>query len=390
MMDLAWLWESSLRGSGLILLALCARCWANGRGRGKLPQWAVAGLWTAAALRLLAPGNLAIPVAGRPLALNPAQTAIGGNGGFAWLIQAVWAAGAGFLLVCLLLRAWLAHRQIGRAEPLEDPFCRQLIAGQRLLRPARLLICGQIQSPLTCGLLRPKILLPRQMDFQDRQGLACALTHELVHIRRMDALRKGLVRAALCLHWFNPLAWMLACLADQDFELACDEKALSLLGPAQKGCYARALLRLAEQNNRSGPLYSGFSLAGQNGLEERIGSMMKYQKISRRTALAAALTVAAAATVSAAELKPVDPDVSAVQPAAAEAEYESSNSVEVNPSTATVKLENPDGSQDSYNARYAVTLEDGQQITYTLNHEHCHDVDGGVVYSVNHHGHHHN
>lgn len=379
MKDLAWLWEASLRGSGLILLALLLRMTSK-----RLPKWALSWLWTAAALRLLVPVNLMIPVQGTQRVAGlpaPGASAEPGSAGLPWFCWAVWAVGAGLSLACLLLRAWLAHRQIRQAAPLEDPFCRQLMDRQRLRRPVQLLVCEQIGTPLTCGLLRPKILLPRQMDLTDRQGLACALTHELAHIRRLDALRKGLTRAALCLHWFNPLVWMLVCLADRDLEQACDEKALSLLGTAQKGAYARALLRLAEQNSCPAPLHSGFCLAGQNGLEERIGSIMKYQKISRRVALAAALAVAAAATVSAAELKPVEPDVDA----AAQAEYEVPNSVELDPAT-TVTLKKQDNSTETY----TTTLLDGQQVSYTLNHDRCQDLEGGVCYTVGHHiSHHH-
>jgi beta-lactamase regulating signal transducer with metallopeptidase domain len=375
MMDMARLWETSLRGGALILLALLARSW-----KGRAPKWAAAWLWTAAAVRLLLPGNLVVPIQSRcaPEELVSAS-ASAASPGLTWFFQTVWAAGAGLALTCLLLRAWLAHRQIRRAVPLQDSFCQQLIDRQRLRRPVRLLICDSIGTPLTCGLLRPRILLPRRMDLTDREGLTCALTHELVHIRRLDALRKGLTRAALCLHWFNPLAWTLVCLADQDFEQACDEKALSLLGAEQKRRYALSLLRLAEQSCRPAPLHSGFGLIGQNGLEERIGSIMKYQKLSRRTALAAALAVAAAATVSAAELKPTEPDAAAALPMAAQLETEVPNSKEIGAADATLKLAKEDGRTEVWN----VTLKNGQPITYTLNPDHCQDIEGNIVYSVN-------
>lgn len=57
MMDMARLWETSLRGGALILLALLARSW-----KGRAPKWAAAWLWTAAAVRLLLPGNLVVPI----------------------------------------------------------------------------------------------------------------------------------------------------------------------------------------------------------------------------------------------------------------------------------------------------------------------------------------
>ena len=54
------------------------------------------------------------------------------------------------------------------------------------------------------------------------------LTHELVHIRSLDCLRKWLLTSALCVHWFNPLVWLMVYTANRDLELACDETVLRL------------------------------------------------------------------------------------------------------------------------------------------------------------------
>lgn len=106
---------------------------------------------------------------------------------------------------------------------------------------------------------------------------------------------------------------------------------------------------------------------------------MKYQKLSRRTALAAALAVAAAATVSAAELKPTEPDAATALPMAAQLETEVPNSREIGAADATLKLAKEDGRTEVWN----VTLKNGQPITYTLNPDHCQDIEGNIVYSVN-------
>ena len=108
MKDLAWLWEASLRGSGLILLALLLRMTSK-----RLPKWALSWLWTAAALRLLVPVNLMIPVQGTQRVAGlpvPGASAEPGSAGLPWFCWAVWAVGAGLSLACLLLR------EIGRAS----------------------------------------------------------------------------------------------------------------------------------------------------------------------------------------------------------------------------------------------------------------------------------
>ena len=81
----------------------------------------------------------------------------------------------------------------------------------------------RISSPLTYGILHPVILLPRQNLSLPQETLDCILTHEYVHIRRFDCLLKLLLTAALCLHWLNPLVWVMYLLANRDIELCCDE-----------------------------------------------------------------------------------------------------------------------------------------------------------------------
>ncbi|MFQ7454207.1 MAG: M56 family metallopeptidase [Flavonifractor plautii] len=79
-------------------------------------------------------------------------------------------------------------------------------------------------------MLRPVILLPKTLDRSDVSRLAFVLTHEMAHIRRFDALSKLLLAAAACLHWFNPLVWVMLVLANRDLELSCDAAVVRLYG----------------------------------------------------------------------------------------------------------------------------------------------------------------
>lgn len=305
MMQLQELMRMTLRGGMLIVLACLLRALL---GR-HLPKWTVVLLWCAAILRLLAP--FAVPVrvpvewladgsGGRWYTISTAvQQAGAGSAATLWWC---WLLGAAALAALLAVMCLHSHRKLREALPRQDAYCMEFVMRQHLRRRVQVLVSDQVATPITCGVLRPRIILPKTMDLTQRGQLLCVLTHEAVHIRRMDVLIKLAALAALCIHWFNPLVWLLVFLLDRDLEKACDEKVIALLGEERKHVYATALVDLAEQKNRFSPLYSGF---GQNGLEERILSIMKYQKISRLTATAAALAVLAAAGASAAELKPV-------------------------------------------------------------------------------------
>ena len=118
------------------------------------------------------------------------------------------------------------------------------------------------------------------------------MEHEYQHIRRFDTLRKGLLAAALCLHWFNPLVWAMYVLCNRDMELACDEAVTA--GGADRADYARTLLNLEERRGRRGLSGSHFS---QNALEERIRSIMKHKRFSSAALIAVLTVMTIAATV---------------------------------------------------------------------------------------------
>jgi beta-lactamase regulating signal transducer with metallopeptidase domain len=113
-----------------------------------------------------------------------------------------------------------------------------------------------IAVPLTYGIWRPVILLPKIISSKDEWRLKYILAHELVHIKRFDTLRKWLLAAALCIHWFNPLVWAMYVLANRDIELACDEAVVRAFGQTSRSQYALALIGMEEAKIGLAPLAS--------------------------------------------------------------------------------------------------------------------------------------
>ncbi|MCL2774149.1 MAG: alpha/beta fold hydrolase [Oscillospiraceae bacterium] len=161
----------------------------------------------------------------------------------------------------------------------------------------KILQSDKLTSPVTAGIIKPRIILPKSMNMNDKQLLQYVLTHEYYHIRRFDGVWKLLLIAVLCIHWFNPMAWVMFILASRDLEITCDEMVIRHLGAETKKSYAFSIISIAEQRAKFAPLYSGFS---KNAAEERIKSIMKYKKSSilaiiLSVVLAAGLTGALAA-----------------------------------------------------------------------------------------------
>ncbi|MCM1540614.1 MAG: M56 family metallopeptidase [Blautia sp.] len=181
-------------------------------------------------------------------------------------------------------------RRFRTALPVENPFVEQWLDGCRLRRKVKVMQSDRIHSPLTYGLVRPVILLPKHLEREDGRKLGYILQHEMVHIRRFDGAWKLAMAAALCLHWFNPLVWMMYVLMNRDLELSCDEEVLRVLGAGARKDYALTLIGMEERRQLPVPLYSGF---GKNAVEERIGEIMKYKKKTKAAVGAAAALVLA-------------------------------------------------------------------------------------------------
>lgn len=185
------------------------------------------------------------------------------------------------------------RREYKTALPIENDFVRCWKSENTTRRRIEIRKSDRIAAPLTYGILRPVILLPKETYWADETKLGYILAHEFVHIRRFDTLGKLLLAAALCVHWFNPLAWVMYVLANRDIELSCDETVVRKFGEIVKSAYAMTLIGLEEKRSHLTPLVSSFC---KNFIEERIVSIMKIKKTSIAVVLfAAALVIGTAA-----------------------------------------------------------------------------------------------
>ncbi len=293
------------------VIALTALLRASCRGR--LPRRMFVALWDLAALRLLVP--LSLPWAYAPRALLRAFLAHGqeqtaqvqqtahiataftaqttvmdmpsqGAAALPWG-SILWLTGA-LLLAAHFLRAYVVSlRAFGESLPDEAPQTAAILKGFPLRRHVRVRVSDRIIAPLSYGILRPVILLPRGMD-RSGDTLDHVLLHELEHIRALDAARKLLLTACVCVHWFNPLVWVMFLLANRDMELLCDARVLAHLGRASRRDYAMTLLALEARRSGLSPLASSFSMTA---IEERITAMKNMKKMSAASVLLAALLV---------------------------------------------------------------------------------------------------
>lgn len=130
---------------------------------------------------------------------------------------------------------------------------------------------ADVPTAFVRGCFHPAIYLPFGLSEQEE---ALVLRHERAHIARRDSVLRLLQYLALCLHWFNPLVWLMFVLSGRDMEQACDEYVLEHAQEDIRADYAEALLRQAA-GARMLPL-SPLSF-GAGDVKKRIESVLRFE-----------------------------------------------------------------------------------------------------------------
>lgn len=205
----------------------------------------------------------------------------------------IWAIGALICAVVFSITYWKCYKEFQTSLPIDNDFTRNWLSSHHIKRSIQIRQSELVSAPLTFGILRPVILMPKTTDWNDEKTLQYVLAHEFVHIRRFDTITKLILLIALCVHWFNPFVWVMYVLANRDIELSCDETVLHLFGENTKASYARTLIGMEEIKSGITPLCNNFS---KNALEERMTAIMKTKKSTVLSIALAVLIVAGTAT----------------------------------------------------------------------------------------------
>ena len=293
------LFQMSVAGGVLILFIVVIRALAIHR----LPKTTFLALWMIAALRLLLPfsipltfnihigldvfsdvvqelpsGNIASTLPGDSPPSYDIGTAVPSPATeHISTFEILWLVGVLLLAIYFSISYFRSMRKFRMSIPDNTPYIQNWLTAHQISRPLAVRSSDLISSPLTYGILHPVILLPKKLDRNDQVALKYVLTHEYVHIRRFDAITKILFAAVLCIHWFNPLVWVMYVLANRDMELSCDAWVIRMMGAKNRSSYALMLIKMEERRNGMSALCSHF---GKNAISERIEAIMKFKKTS--------------------------------------------------------------------------------------------------------------
>lgn len=140
-----------------------------------------------------------------------------------------------------------------------------------------------ISSPLLIGFFRPCIMLPTtelsESDFEN------TILHELTHYKRRDLFYKWLVQVTICIHWFNPLVYLVGREVNRACELSCDEAVIKSMDVGKQRAYGDTLLNaMGKGGNYKNSIASVTLNEGKELLKERLDAIMRFKKTTRLTA----------------------------------------------------------------------------------------------------------
>lgn len=133
-----------------------------------------------------------------------------------------------------------------------------------------------ISSPLLIGFFRPSIVLPSAdlspVDFE------YTILHELTHYKRRDMFYKWLVQFSVCVHWFNPLVYLMSREVGRTCELSCDETVIRLLDPKGRRAYGDTLLNAMGAGGNYKDSFASVTLnESKELLKERLDAIMNFK-----------------------------------------------------------------------------------------------------------------
>lgn len=185
-----------------------------------------------------------------------------------------WIIGCISMILVMIISYWKNVRKF-KLGILEDSD----IVNLHIDNPKICVIRSNVDTPMVCGIIRPKIILPLKIKQFDEETLKYMLLHEQQHIKWKDGLVNIVVLMVVILHWFNPIVWISYLLFKKDVECFCDERVINDIGIESKCNYAEALLNCTINSRRFQPAY--ILSFGEKNTKQRISSILKTKKWSK-------------------------------------------------------------------------------------------------------------
>jgi|GEM_PF-1885118 beta-lactamase regulating signal transducer with metallopeptidase domain len=149
-------------------------------------------------------------------------------------------------------------------------------------------INGIITTPMVTEVTKPVVYLSNNTAGWEEKSLYYVLRHELMHYKRHDLLYKLCCDIILCIHWFNPLVYIMLRQINRQCEISCDEAVTRNLSKQEKLEYGNVLLNAAAENKYP-PMMSNALFEDKRNMKERIKTIIMSKPKSKKTLLVSGL-----------------------------------------------------------------------------------------------------
>lgn len=183
--------------------------------------------------------------------------------------------GSILIFTYLGIKIYKFHKVMNGSVLIYNSLCKEKIMEFGLKRKVEIYINNNLNTPITYGILRPRIILQDHI-LDDEKLLDHVLIHELMHIKKFHILLTHLINIVACIYWYNPLLWLSLKYINQDIEINCDKLVVQQLGDTIKNRkeYCMSMLKLLEIGSNT----NNFVLKLKPN-KERILIMKQWKKI---------------------------------------------------------------------------------------------------------------
>lgn len=217
--------------------------------------------------------------------------------GFVSVMSCIWISVFMFLLVFCICAYIKTRGEFRTAVLFNDNGLLSEVSGKLYMkRKVNIYVSDRTDTPFVSGIANVRIIIPSYLavDYPGRK-LEYVITHELVHIKRLDNITSLLAVLALCIHWFNPLMWLCFYLYRKDMETSCDAVVLEAYENDIRSDYANLLLNIAVKQNTLS--YGTVPAFGESNIKGRIKGIMRFKKNEAWAGIIAAVLLAVLAFV---------------------------------------------------------------------------------------------
>lgn len=192
------------------------------------------------------------------------------------IVLAVWPGGAVLFLLPVVV-GLLQVRALRRAGlPWQDGqlVADRLAASLGIRRRVDVLLHESLPGPMTCGVVRPAVILPLDARVWTSEDLSRAIVHELEHVRRADWLSQCLARVIAACYWFHPIVWIAWRQLALEAERACDD---AVLRASEATAYADQLVTLAQRLSTASKVPQ-LAMASRHDLSARVLAVLDVRQ----------------------------------------------------------------------------------------------------------------